>query len=261
MTRIITLEYHDVVDAGDFSSSGFTQPGADSYKLTTSTFDEHLAALAATGTAADATAEAVVGSAADARRARVILTFDDGGRSALTEIAPRLEARGWRGHFFMTSSRVGAAGFLGADDGPHDLVGGRVRRGARGGEGGEMLVECGRRELVRVRARLGEATRREISGVDDVVVLECDDSRHGCGSNASARRPARIAARRLACRFHRRYFVSQGCPHSCDGRAVVGIGWALPLTMRRNVSASASRLSSSTRCWITMCDSRTSSKG
>jgi len=119
MTRIITLEYHDVVDAGDFSSSGFTQPGADSYKLTTAAFDEHLAALAATGTAADAAADEIVGSvvgAADGQRARVLLTFDDGGRSALTEIAPRLEALGWRGHFFMTSSRVGTTGFLGADD-------------------------------------------------------------------------------------------------------------------------------------------------
>ena len=37
MTRIITLEYHDVVDAGEFSASGFTEPGADSYKLTTAT--------------------------------------------------------------------------------------------------------------------------------------------------------------------------------------------------------------------------------
>ena len=38
MTRIITLEYHDVVRDGDFSSSGFTEPGADSYKLTTAAF-------------------------------------------------------------------------------------------------------------------------------------------------------------------------------------------------------------------------------
>ena len=53
MTRVIVLEYHDVVPAGDFSSSGFSGPGADSYKLTAESFDAHLAALAATGCAAD----------------------------------------------------------------------------------------------------------------------------------------------------------------------------------------------------------------
>ena len=117
MTRIITLEYHDVVDAGEFSASGFTEPGADSYKLTTATFDAHLAAIAATGIAADMTAEEVVRSGAGAAaEQRVLLTFDDGGRSALTEIAPRLEALGWHGHFFMTSSRIGTPGFLGAGD-------------------------------------------------------------------------------------------------------------------------------------------------
>jgi len=46
----------------------------------------------------------------------VLLTFDDGGRSALTEIAPRLEALGWRGHFFMTTSRIDAPGFLCSSD-------------------------------------------------------------------------------------------------------------------------------------------------
>ena len=119
MTRIITLEYHDVVRDGDFSSSGFTEPGADSYKLTTASFDAHLAALSRTGTAADLTADELLGAAvatADDRGARVLLTFDDGGRSALTEIAPRLEALGWHGHFFMTSSRIGTRGFLGASE-------------------------------------------------------------------------------------------------------------------------------------------------
>ena len=120
MTRIITLEYHDVVHAGDFSASGFTEPGADSYKLTTAAFDAHLAAIAATGTAADLTADELLAPAVvDAeheQRARVLLTFDDGGRSALTEIAPRLEALGWHGHFFMTSSRIGTPGFLDAGD-------------------------------------------------------------------------------------------------------------------------------------------------
>ena len=119
MTRVIALEYHDVVAAGDFSASGFAGPGADSYKLTTANFDAHLAAVAGTGSLADLPAERVASRLAgngDEQQTRVLLTFDDGGRSALTEIAPRLEALGWCGHFFMTSSQIGAPGFLTADD-------------------------------------------------------------------------------------------------------------------------------------------------
>jgi peptidoglycan/xylan/chitin deacetylase (PgdA/CDA1 family) len=117
MTRIIALEYHDVVRGVDFSSSGFSGPGADSYKLTTTAFEAHLAAIAATGASASGSGHEVPSSAAGDTsdgRARVLLTFDDGGESALTEIAPRLEALGWRGHFFMTTSRLGAPGFLSA---------------------------------------------------------------------------------------------------------------------------------------------------
>jgi peptidoglycan/xylan/chitin deacetylase (PgdA/CDA1 family) len=115
MTRIITLEYHDVVRTGEFASSGFSDPGADSYKLTTTTFDAHLAAVAGTGTRAGLSGEEAlrpITGDGNAQSPRVLLTFDDGGRSALTEIAPRLEALGWRGHFFMTTSRIGTAGFL-----------------------------------------------------------------------------------------------------------------------------------------------------
>jgi peptidoglycan/xylan/chitin deacetylase (PgdA/CDA1 family) len=43
-----------------------------------------------------------------------MLTFDDGGSSALGAIAPALEGRGWRGHFFMTTGWLGAPGFLDA---------------------------------------------------------------------------------------------------------------------------------------------------
>ena len=39
------------------------------------------------------------------------LTFDDGGASA-SDIACTLERHGWRGHFFVTTSRIGSPGFL-----------------------------------------------------------------------------------------------------------------------------------------------------
>src|SRR5205807_1261991 len=44
-----------------------------------------------------------------------VLTFDDGGASALIA-ADALERRGWRGHFFITTGRIATKGFLGPDE-------------------------------------------------------------------------------------------------------------------------------------------------
>jgi peptidoglycan/xylan/chitin deacetylase (PgdA/CDA1 family) len=43
----------------------------------------------------------------------VLLTFDDGGKSAL-QAADELERRGWKGHFFIITARIGQAPFLGS---------------------------------------------------------------------------------------------------------------------------------------------------
>jgi peptidoglycan/xylan/chitin deacetylase (PgdA/CDA1 family) len=43
-----------------------------------------------------------------------LITFDDGGVSYHTLIADRLEARGWRGHCFVTTGCIGRRGFLDA---------------------------------------------------------------------------------------------------------------------------------------------------
>jgi peptidoglycan/xylan/chitin deacetylase (PgdA/CDA1 family) len=43
------------------------------------------------------------------------LTFDDGGVSYYTIVADRLEARGWRGHCFVSTDFIGRPGFLSAD--------------------------------------------------------------------------------------------------------------------------------------------------
>ena len=45
----------------------------------------------------------------------IIFTFDDGGVSSYTHIAPMLEAKGWRGVFFIVTSKIGTAGFLSVD--------------------------------------------------------------------------------------------------------------------------------------------------
>ena len=104
---IRTLLYHDVVEPGAYRDSGFDAGDADIYKLTRQAFAAHLARLATIGTAPElATATA---------RDGWMLTFDDGGASALAVIAPALEGRGWRGHFFMTTGWLGERAFLSAD--------------------------------------------------------------------------------------------------------------------------------------------------
>src|SRR4051812_23698238 len=92
--RAHSIMYHDVVENGDFESSGFPGEGAHVYKLRRQDFERHLDAIAA------------------ATKDPVLLTFDDGGVSFHTPIASLLEQRGWRGHFFVTTDRIGTPGFL-----------------------------------------------------------------------------------------------------------------------------------------------------
>lgn len=106
------LLYHDVVERGAQESSGFPGPGANVYKLERERFDAHLAALRRAFPAGPAVLRAGTGRLA---RAPFVLTFDDGGISMLA-VADRLEAWGWRGHFFITTARIGTPGFLGSGD-------------------------------------------------------------------------------------------------------------------------------------------------
>src|SRR5215468_3611624 len=85
------IMYHDVVENGDFASSGFPGEGAHVYKLRREDFERHLAAIGDLD---------------------VALTFDDGGVSFYHPIADLLEARGRRGAFFITTDRIGTPGFL-----------------------------------------------------------------------------------------------------------------------------------------------------
>jgi peptidoglycan/xylan/chitin deacetylase (PgdA/CDA1 family) len=101
-----TLLYHDVVLEERWDSSGFFGPDADIYKLSLDEFVAHLDCLQATGFSP--------GIITDARLPERMLTFDDGGASAAAIIAPELERRGWRGHFFVTTGRIDSEGFLDA---------------------------------------------------------------------------------------------------------------------------------------------------
>lgn len=107
--RAVSLLYHDVIDGIDWDSSGFRGPGTAKYKLTRADFESHLAAIAANGSK-PAIISAEVGGPLT-KDLGLLLTFDDGGSSAIT-IAALLGLRGWRGHFFVTTGQIGKRGFL-----------------------------------------------------------------------------------------------------------------------------------------------------
>ena len=111
-TMIVSLLYHDVVEPGAFSTSGFEGGDADVYKLEHLHFEQHLRAIEGSAAAGPV---AVLDSASRELPPRaLLLTFDDGGASALS-IASMLESRGWRGHFFITTDYIGRSAFLTAE--------------------------------------------------------------------------------------------------------------------------------------------------
>ena len=101
-----TLLYHDVAPRDEWGATGFQGGDAAVYKLERTAFDAHLAKLATIGRPPALITDASPGG--------WLLTFDDGGASAMTQTAPALEARDWRGHFFMTVGRLGTPEFLDA---------------------------------------------------------------------------------------------------------------------------------------------------
>jgi peptidoglycan/xylan/chitin deacetylase (PgdA/CDA1 family) len=102
-----TLMYHDIVTRAQREAVGFPGQLAARYKLEPQAFEAHLDAVAATGL------EIRPLDGGEPPPA-VALTFDDGGASAPLA-AEALERRGWRGQFFVTSSRIGRPGFLSAE--------------------------------------------------------------------------------------------------------------------------------------------------
>lgn len=96
----VALMYHDVVAPGASDCSGFPGAAAGRYKLDTDDFARHLNALEHTRLDFGALTPHA-------------LTFDDGGASAST-IGRELVRRDMRGHFFITTSRIGTPGFIDA---------------------------------------------------------------------------------------------------------------------------------------------------
>ena len=102
--------YHDIVDAGAEDASGFPGRDAALYKVAPERFDAHL----------DAIRQALSDSA---REPEPVMTFDDGGVSAM-RAADALEKRGLTGHFFVTVNYIGTRGFVTRSD-----IGELARRG------------------------------------------------------------------------------------------------------------------------------------
>lgn len=108
----VTLLYHDVIEEGaDWNSSG--RPGAASatFKLAERDFDAHLDVLHRTLRSPPRLVTELADGDEPGERA-VMLTFDDGGESARSLVAERLDALGWRGHFLVASDYVGRRGYL-----------------------------------------------------------------------------------------------------------------------------------------------------
>jgi peptidoglycan/xylan/chitin deacetylase (PgdA/CDA1 family) len=131
VTRAISLLFHDVYVA-DPADSGFVSDAANRYKLSVADFDAQLDAVARVRNDAPLLVDGHGGSGArgDGSSQRSprgegrggsalaqhpwLVTFDDGGVSYHTLIADRLEARGWRGHCFVSTDFIGRQGFLDA---------------------------------------------------------------------------------------------------------------------------------------------------
>jgi len=105
--RIAAFAYHDVTD--DARDSGFHDAGALPFKLSRAAFARQLDAIAET--AARPQLVTAIDCATPGRT--LLLTFDDGGASAL-HAGDELCRRGWRGHFFIVTARIGARAFLDA---------------------------------------------------------------------------------------------------------------------------------------------------
>jgi len=111
--KLVAFIYHDVLDAAGADDSGFSGEDAASYKLPEPTFRRHLDLIAA-----QRKAPLRIGAPGDLAdsTAGLVLTFDDGGASGVSRVADCLGARGWPGHFFVTSDYIDRSGFMSAAD-------------------------------------------------------------------------------------------------------------------------------------------------
>jgi peptidoglycan/xylan/chitin deacetylase (PgdA/CDA1 family) len=105
--EIAGLMYHEVTD--DPTTSGFQRPGALPYTFSRAAFKSHLDAIAGGALKPELISELELSD--NGQHRHVLLTFDDGGASAMY-VADELARRGWKGHFFIITGRIGERRFL-----------------------------------------------------------------------------------------------------------------------------------------------------
>ena len=103
--KIASILYHDVVN--NPNDSGFQRLAAIPYKHSLFEFGQNLDRIAT----ASITPELVSHIDFANPGKHLVLTFDDGGKSAL-HISDELCKRGWKGHFFIITSLIGTRTFL-----------------------------------------------------------------------------------------------------------------------------------------------------
>ena len=108
--QLVSLLFHDVYRR-DIGESGFSSPGADRYKLSAEQFAAQLDGVRA-GRADGPIVATGLSGASTTRELPFLITVDDGGVSYHRLIADQLEARGWRGHAFISTSFIGRRGFM-----------------------------------------------------------------------------------------------------------------------------------------------------
>lgn len=109
--RTTALLYHDIVPGLRYETSGNQGADADIYKLECGEFRRHMQVIASQTALRP---EAVTAAGLGEGGRLLLLTFDDGGVSAIEHTAGILGEFGWPGHFFVTTGCIGTAGFLDA---------------------------------------------------------------------------------------------------------------------------------------------------
>lgn len=100
--------FHDI--CGEGAESGFQGAGPALYKITPTKFQDHLETISA-----ESLVPPELVTDTSKTECPLFITFDDGGASAMFA-ADRLEEYGWRGHFLITSGRIGTTGFVSAEN-------------------------------------------------------------------------------------------------------------------------------------------------
>jgi peptidoglycan/xylan/chitin deacetylase (PgdA/CDA1 family) len=228
--RAVSLEYHDVTETGVPDASGFPGASAASYKLTVAEFEDHLAAL----DAVPASLRQLPNRTAPASGAPPIyLTFDDGGISAATHIAPRLEQRGWRGIFLVATGAIGTAGFM-SEEQIRDLDARGHLIGAHSHSHPLRMGECSEGAL-RTEWRTSVAMLREIlGGPVQIASIPGGQYRRRVAEAAEeagirslfTSEPETAIARMRECQVYGRFTLRAGMPGEVAAALAVGRGSA-----------------------------------